>query len=203
MRILLINPPIATEKVYSRYSFAAPTLPPLGLCYLASVLLKNEQEVKIVDCIAENITLSQLKNKIKKAGINVYGSFMIGIPTETKEDIEKTIEFATSLPLDGVSFFLYTPFPNTKLAEIAPKYGKINEKWESYAGHSKEVPYLPDGISQEYLFKIQKDAYNRFYFRIGYILRYLNRLFDLNFVKKSIGAIKIFMRDNKPKEGDI
>jgi len=57
MKILLINPSIAQSEVYAKYSAGAPCLPPLGLCYLGAVLLKKGHDVKILDCVAEQITI--------------------------------------------------------------------------------------------------------------------------------------------------
>ena len=52
-RILLINPPMTQEELYSDYGVAAATLPPLGICYIAAVLEKNHHTVKIIDGMAE------------------------------------------------------------------------------------------------------------------------------------------------------
>ena len=73
MKILLINPSISKEEVYSRYSAGAPCLPPLGLCYLAAVLLQKGHEVKIVDCVAEKFPISQLKREVEEFMPNLVG----------------------------------------------------------------------------------------------------------------------------------
>ncbi len=46
MRVLLVNPPIERRRVYGRFSFVAPNLPPLGICYIASVLLEEMATIK-------------------------------------------------------------------------------------------------------------------------------------------------------------
>ena len=64
MKVLLINPPISKEEVYAKYSVGAPSLPPLGLCYLAAMLLKEGFEVRILDCTVEGTTLAQLRDRV-------------------------------------------------------------------------------------------------------------------------------------------
>lgn len=61
------------EKRYSDYSAAAGTSPPLGIAYIAAVLKKNNYPVKIIDSPVENLTLSQLIERIKKYAPDVIG----------------------------------------------------------------------------------------------------------------------------------
>ena len=78
MKILLINPPVFNKEVYAKYSAGAPCLPPLGLCYLAAVLLKKGYEVKILDCVAEKISIFQLKKEIEE-----FKPYVVGVTSTT------------------------------------------------------------------------------------------------------------------------
>jgi len=48
-------------------------------------------------------------------GIRTYGSFIFGLPGETYQTIEETIEFACSLPLTLAGFCILIPYPGTKV----------------------------------------------------------------------------------------
>ena len=72
MKILLINPP-ELKEIYSEYEESAPKLPPLGICYIASVLIQQGHNVSIIDCIAESLTLDELKNRIKMDNPDLIG----------------------------------------------------------------------------------------------------------------------------------
>ncbi len=48
-------------------------------------------------------------------GIKTLSSFMLGLPTETKEDSEQTIEFALKSNLDYALFPITEPYPGTEL----------------------------------------------------------------------------------------
>jgi radical SAM superfamily enzyme YgiQ (UPF0313 family) len=47
--------------------------------------------------------------------IDTAGTFIIGLPGETEEDLSQTMAFARSLPLDYASFNIAAPRPGTKL----------------------------------------------------------------------------------------
>ena len=80
---------------------------------------------------------TQMKHQIKaleltkKVGIRSFGSFMIGLPDETEEDILETIQFLKQIRPDFSYFNLFTPFPGTEAAETAIKNGKLSEDYFS------------------------------------------------------------------------
>ena len=101
---------------------------------------------RILKLINKRLSIDEYRKGIKlikKYGINVTGSFILGVPSETKEDIDRTIDLALSLPLDGISFFTYTPYPKTPLRELAFKHGKISDEWKNYSGHPSSLPFFP------------------------------------------------------------
>jgi radical SAM superfamily enzyme YgiQ (UPF0313 family) len=130
---------------------------------------------RILELINKKMSLEDMRrgiDLIKKFGIKVTGSFILGVPTETREDLEKTIDLATSLPLDGISFFIFTPYPNTPLRDLAFQCGRVSDDWTNYSGHPKVLPFIPAGMDEEYLSKIQARAYRRFLLRPSYLLNH-------------------------------
>ncbi len=83
---------------------------------------------------AGSVTLDKIRETVKlckKYGIAPQGSFMIGSPYETKEDVQKTIDFIKELGLDRVGICVTTPFPGTELWEYGRKHGFITtDKWD-------------------------------------------------------------------------
>ncbi|MEX2703306.1 MAG: radical SAM protein [Candidatus Baldrarchaeota archaeon] len=69
MKILLVAPPArsAIKEVLG------VTSPPLGLAYIASVLENNGEDVKIIDSLAENCTLYDIKREIDSWGADIVG----------------------------------------------------------------------------------------------------------------------------------
>ena len=61
-KVLLINPPMLTEKGehVDGYHGIRPRLPTLGLAYIASVLEKHGHSVRIIDGVAEIISMEEI-----------------------------------------------------------------------------------------------------------------------------------------------
>ena len=119
---------------------------------------------------------------IKKAKLLAVGFFLIGIPGETKKDIESTIKFACSLPLDFASFNLVTPLPGSRLYEIALKENKIeNNIWKKIIEGDRTPPvYIPDGLDMTYLEQMIKTAFRKFYIRPTYLFSQLVQIRSWN-----------------------
>lgn len=93
-RVLLINPPIELHEIYAHYDKSGPILAPLGLCYLASVLEKNNYPVKIIDGIAEKINEAELLRQI-----GIYRPRVVGITLPTVS-FYKAAQLARSIKLN-------------------------------------------------------------------------------------------------------
>jgi len=142
---------------------------------------------KSLDWLKKGVKVEQVKQAIrltKAAGIKVLGYFIFGIPGETYEDELESVEFAISQKLDYVQFASLSPFPGTKLYELAMSQGWYRESAgpapEEY-GETRPL-LITDYWTEDRLRKIMREAYRRFYFRPGYILRTASRpsgLWDL------------------------
>jgi hopanoid biosynthesis associated radical SAM protein HpnJ len=108
----------------------------------------------------------------RKLGIMVHGTFILGLPGETRETIEKTIAFAKEINPHTIQVSLAAPYPGTRLYEqavennwIAPNkvINLVNEKGVQLATIS--YPHL----SKEEIYHGVEVFYKRFYFRPGKI----------------------------------
>lgn len=73
---------------------------------------------EILESIGKQITMEQVRQAVGWAdeiGIAAKGYFMLGLPGDTEETMQQTIDFACELPLDQAMFSLTTPFPGTRL----------------------------------------------------------------------------------------
>ncbi|UCD07269.1 MAG: cobalamin-dependent protein [Candidatus Aenigmatarchaeota archaeon] len=126
---------------------------------------------KSLDTINKGITLDQTRKAvrlIKRAGMGVFASFVLGIPGETRKDVEKTIDFAIELDPDWVQFTVCTPYPGTPLYEYAKGNQMLEtDDWSKYTVLNP-VMKLPT-MSQKELKKMLRRAYVRFYFRPKFI----------------------------------
>lgn len=158
---------------------------------------------KILKVLNKGIHLDQVVkvfNLTKKIGISTFAYFMVGCPTETKENILETIKFAKKLNTDYVQITLFTPFPATKIYNDALKQGIIkNDYWLEFAKNPNsdfKTPYWDQELSQEELFNLINLAYRQFYLRPSFIIKSILDLKSINdFKKKAKAGFKIvFMR---------
>ena len=112
----------------------------------------------------KKLTIPQIKFAVKLArdmGMLTTGTFIIGSPIETRDQINQTIKFATHLPLDAAIFFAYNYTYKSQIWQDAVDEGKIQ---------SDEVRVIPDkrrglgNFSPEEIFFLTKVANIRFFF---------------------------------------
>jgi len=93
----------------------------------------------------------------KRAGIKVWGYFIIGLPGETQETIRQTSAFARSLPLDMVNFAVGAPYPGTKFYRQAVEHGWLEStSWEDFDQNYSAIVSYPELPSQEILAGIRR-----------------------------------------------
>jgi len=71
--------------------------------------------------IDKRMDLQAIEENIAEAdrlGITTSGFFMLGFPTETREEMEQTLSFARRSRLDGANFFRVIPYPGTELSRM-------------------------------------------------------------------------------------
>jgi len=144
-------------------------------CWMIALGIESGSD-KILKLCQKNTTVHQIKKAVKtitKAGIKVYGYFIIGLPEETKETIRKTINLAKNLPIIFAIFHIASPYPGTEFYKmVKEKEWLISERWEEIdQGCSSPINY-PQLSGGEILYGIKK-AYREFYLRPKAILRIL------------------------------
>ncbi len=103
----------------------------------------------------------------KKIGMEILGFFMFGFPGETKQTIEKTIQFSLDLPLDYVQYSVLVPFADTEIYEYYIKNG-LGDYWSKYTldpTQEHKIELIGTGISRKEVAEYVSLAYRKFYFR--------------------------------------
>ncbi|MGC8928616.1 MAG: B12-binding domain-containing radical SAM protein [Myxococcota bacterium] len=137
---------------------------------------------QILEKINKNIQIEKVKktvNLIREMDMFTIGFFIIGLPFETTEDIEKTIEFACSLDLTLANFMLYHPLPGTVLFEKMRGEG-LNKLIDYDAVSFSHSAYSHNGIGKYQLKSLQVKAFMHFYGRPKYFLQTLKFVRSLN-----------------------
>ena len=136
-------------------------------CRLLIVGFESGDE-QILKNIKKGQTLEMGRNFVKnckKVGIHVHGDFIIGLPGETKETIEKTIDFAKGLDCETIQVSMAHAYPGTELYDKGTREGFLaGEAITDDGGH--QLPHLEyPGLSREYMVEAVNRFYDSYYFR--------------------------------------
>jgi radical SAM superfamily enzyme YgiQ (UPF0313 family) len=100
-------------------------------------------------------------------GITIHGTFILGLPGETKETIEETIRFATEINPHTIQVSLAAPYPGTFLYKQALENGWLDDaNAELVDDHGVQIaPLHYPHLSHSEIFHSVEAFYRRFYFR--------------------------------------
>lgn len=121
----------------------------------------------------KRITLDKAREAIRlceEVGIKTQAFFLFGIPGETQETIQQSIDFAKKLGASTVQFAVAIPQPGSPLYEQCVQNNwLIYDNWEDFASCSAliDTPQL----SREEVEEARIRAYREYYFRPQFILR--------------------------------
>jgi hopanoid biosynthesis associated radical SAM protein HpnJ len=107
-------------------------------------------------------------NDCRKLGIVIHGTFILGLPGETTETIEKTIRFAKEINPHTIQVSLAAPYPGTALYKQALDNGWLKENDSANLVNDKGVQLAAISyphLSKEEIFHSMETFYKRFYFR--------------------------------------
>lgn len=99
----------------------------------------------------------------KKLGLWSHATYMIGLPSDGKEDILKTLDFAIKLNTDSAQFSIATPFPGTPFFEMAKENGWLaTYDWTMYDGANHSVVNYP-WLTKDEIEQFHRMALKRYY----------------------------------------
>ena len=147
-------------------------------------------EDKILEEIKKDITIEQMKRftrEAKKTGLMIQGDFIIGLPGETEETAQKTIEFIKKLKPNILQVAIATPIPGTEFYQWAKDNGFLLTENMGEAideqGYQKCVisyPHFPAAEIERYVDK----ALREYYLSPSYIQVALNNILRRNGIRE-------------------
>jgi radical SAM superfamily enzyme YgiQ (UPF0313 family) len=122
----------------------------------------------------------QFAKDVKKLGIVTHGTFIVGLPGETKQTVEETIKFACEIDPETIQVSLAAPYPGTYLYDQAVREGWLDApKLEHLDGLGQQTaaigyPHMKTAEIAEAL----ETFYKRFYFRWKPISRIVKEMLE-------------------------
>ncbi len=141
--------------------------------------------------IRKNLNLDKVFRAIEyttKVGIATRGFFMLGFPSETEEEANRTVEFAKASSLCGATFFTVVYFPGTELFQLARAMGYFRDERSEVRRDYVQVGEGPYQFSLETLIRLKRRAIRQFAFTRDRIERAL-RILPAYFTPREIDGV--------------
>jgi radical SAM superfamily enzyme YgiQ (UPF0313 family) len=142
----------------------AATLKRAG-CFAVAIGVESGDE-KILKLIRKGETKDQIRKAVrilKDAGLPCVTSYIVGLPGDTHESIKATLDFANELDSEVAKFMISTPYPGTRLHEMAVERGLLTghdpDDYCDYTYYQRVAANLSE-VSDEDLMKYQQKAYD-------------------------------------------
>ena len=107
----------------------------------------------------------QVVRKIQDAGINVIGNYIFGLPDDTHESMQETLDLAIEANCEFANFYCAMAYPGSKLYTLAIENGwALPESWIGYSQHSYEtLPLRTDVLSAAEVLKFRDQAFMTYF----------------------------------------
>jgi hopanoid biosynthesis associated radical SAM protein HpnJ len=121
-------------------------------------------------------------------GIVIHGTFILGLPGETTETIEETIQYAKDINPHTIQVSLAAPYPGTFLYKQATENGWFDGSDHLLTDGGNQIaqlsyPHLPASV----IFDKVEEFYKRFYFRPSKIWEIVSEMLrDWNMMKRRL-----------------
>ena len=160
-------------------------------CFAYGIESANPQILKNINKDEDIETIKKSIDIAADCGIDCVGFFIFGLPGETKQSIEQSINFALSSKLTRAQFMIFDVLPGCNLYDDLDGQFESDFSKESYCSPE----YVPETLTKQDLIDAQERAFRKFYFRPRIMFRMLRSvtLSQIGFLAKRLltfGIIK-------------
>ncbi|BEV17728.1 B12-binding domain-containing radical SAM protein [Herbaspirillum sp. DW155] len=133
--------------------------------------------------------------KIQDAGINVIGNYIFGLPDDTQQSMQETLELALEANCEFANFYCAMAYPGSKLYTMAlAKNWELPDNWIGYSQHSYEcLPLRTEVLTSAEVLKFRDEAFTRYFTAPSY-LALVQRKFGADVVQHLQEMTKIKLR---------
>ena len=115
--------------------------------------------------------IKQVVRLIQDAGIRVIGNYIFGLPGDTFETMQQTVDLALDLNCEFANLYSAMAYPGSRLYDMALKEGwPLPEQWHGYSQHSYEATPLPtENLSAAEVLRFRDDAFHACFANPAYL----------------------------------
>jgi len=127
--------------------------------------------------VGKHISIQQIKEALensRRAGLLTAGYFVLGMPGETKEEIQQTVSCARTIGVDYVDFHIATLFPGSRMFSEALKSNALPANiWQHFSDGGELRYSLLDKQSLREMRALRARTMRSYYFRPAFLLEEL------------------------------
>jgi len=169
----------------SRANVNYETLKVMKECGLRVLMVGYESgNEEILNRVKKGINIEEAKQFTRNChdlGIKIHGTFILGLPIETRETIEQTINYAKELDIFSLQVSLAAPYPGTELYDLAIQNGWFVRKDQNAILHQdglQDAALEYPGLSREEIYEAVDRFYRAYYLRPKPILRIIKTMLE-------------------------
>jgi len=139
----------------------------------------------ILEMLGKKVTVEQNAKAVldaAHAGLQTYGSFIIGSPGETVDTLEDTRRFILDNPFSFIGLLFFTPYPGSYFYEDQRylQFGTIVDHDISHYNCFDGLPFVPHGMTAQYLRDFRGKLYRDFFLRSSRIVKEFEHILNPN-----------------------
>jgi radical SAM superfamily enzyme YgiQ (UPF0313 family) len=124
------------------------------------------------DLILKDVNKQQTVEQIRKAvevihsaGINVGGNYIYGLPGDTFESMQETLDLAKELNTEYANHFVCMAYPGTQLHDVAIEKGyPLPKRWGQYGFFAPDaVPMRTEALSPTDILEFRDNAFKEYF----------------------------------------
>ncbi len=131
-------------------------------------------------------TISKVVKMTHDAGIHILGNFIFGLPEDTFETMQETLDMARTLRCEYVNFHTTMAYPGSQLYDEALEKGlELPDTWMGYAQFGEETFPLPTKyLSSAEILRFRDKAFKEYFSEPAYL-----KMIEKKFGQKTVGHI--------------
>jgi len=108
---------------------------------------------------------------IQEAGIHVIGNYIFGLPDDTIETMQQTLDLAVELNCEFANFYAAMAYPGSRLYEMAIKRSlPLPQTWGGYSQHAYDSLPLPtDTLTSGKVLRFRDEAFHAYFSNPKYL----------------------------------
>ena len=109
--------------------------------------------------------------KIQDAGIYVIGNYIFGLPDDTHESMQETLDLAIEANCEFANFYSAMAYPGSALYRLAIEKGwELPKSWIGYSQHSYEtLPLRTETLGAAEVLKFRDEAFMKYFTNPRYL----------------------------------